>query len=41
MKESLTDKIKDVGGKIRVFISSVQKELEPERLAVVNLMSTD
>ena len=37
----MTDKVKDADGKVRVFISSVQKELEPERLAIASLISTD
>ena len=28
-------------GKLRVFVSSVQKELEDERLIIQNLVSTD
>lgn len=28
-------------GKLRVFVSSVQKELENERLGVLSLLSTD
>ena len=37
----MADKKPWAGSKNRVFISSVQKELEPERLAIASLVSTD
>ena len=42
MKNNLpANKEKMVGDKIRVFISSVQKELEPERMAIASLISSN